>query len=173
VTWTEEWADEPAVLRRPLIDAWAAQQRFLAEHGDITVHPDTGEIIVRVPRPIIRPGVSLRSLSQKRVDLGVMGKGGAVISRSDDDAGYETVEAFRGQVHRFRVMDEDIDDQQYTGVIDVRWLEGQRRAIAAVMAGPRSRHNIAHLGALAVITAVLENPSMCSNLDRDVDPRLQ
>jgi hypothetical protein len=40
------------------------------------------------------------------------------------------------------------------------------------MSGKRNQHNIRHLGALAVLTSILENPKLHSNADRDVDPRL-
>jgi hypothetical protein len=170
--WAEEWHPEPRVLAQPLIARWQRYQAFLMEHGSVDVDPETGEVVERVPAPRIRPGVWLRSVSMKRVAGGVLGRGGIVISRSDDDAGWETLEAFQGQIRRFRVMDDDIDWSVYKGEINTRDLESLRRAIARDMAGKRNRHNIQHLGALAVLTSILENPALASNADRDIDPRL-
>lgn len=157
--------DDPP--RTPQLVRWEEQRQRLLE-GEIVPVEEW------VDPPRIRVGVTLRATRDFSARMGahdeetVVGRGGVVYQRADSGDGWETIEVWQGQVRTFRVPDDHIDWAQYTGTINTRSLESLRRAIHRDMAKPDSRYHSRNLGALAKITAVLENPSLSSNSDEAV-----
>jgi hypothetical protein len=118
----------------------------------------------------VRLGVTVRSITMRREgDETGTGRGGVVWQRADSRDGWETVEIHRGQVKRFRVLDDDIDWSAYTGIVDARYLEGLRRGIARDMANNRrGKYHTGNMAAFTKITMLLEVPGSFGNNDQAV-----
>jgi hypothetical protein len=151
-------------LRTPIIELWRQQRQTLMEHGEL---PDDWD---EIDPPRVRPGVWLRSLRMKRWDGAVLGQGGIVYEEAFE--GWWTVDVYpqdgRMSPHRFKVGVDDVDWMQYTGEVNTRDLEGLRRRLAGCLAQPRNNYGSSFVGALAVLTAILESPERCDNTDRAV-----